>query len=177
MEKDMDIIFTKTKIKKLESFVVLSEKKRINRLLRRRLNFEIKKKNEMISKDVFFYLFWSFFYHELILASFRILFCHWKILFILIICRRTKFNSWSLWLILLLRLFLLSLSLSSSTIKTVPFKLFLWFSSLTILFFNVWYFFTKTTWGICYEVPIYVFYWRISTGSLFVILYRYNKIG
>jgi len=44
MEKGTDIIFTKTKMKKLESFVVLSEKKRINRLLRRKLNFEIKKK-------------------------------------------------------------------------------------------------------------------------------------
>ena len=132
---------------------------------------KLRKKMKWFNQSCIFCFYVKLSYHELILASFRILFCHWKILFILIICRRTKFNSWSLWLILLLRLFLLSLSLSSSTIKTVPFKLFLWFSYFTILFFNVWYFFTKTTWGICYEVPIYVFYWRISTGSLFVILY------
>ena len=82
---------------------------------------------------------------ELILASLRMLFCHWNMLFILMICNRTKLSSWSLWLIRLIRLFLLNLSLSSRTIRTVPFKLFLLFSSFTILFFKVWYFLTNTT--------------------------------
>ena len=77
MEKGMDTIFTKTKIKKLESFVVLSEKKRTNKLLRRKLNFEIKKKTKRsYQKKIIFYLFLKTLYHELILASLRILFCH-----------------------------------------------------------------------------------------------------
>lgn len=77
MEKGMDTIFTKTKIKKLESFVVLSEKKRTNKLLRRKLNFEIKKKTKRsYQKKFIFCFFLKTLYHELILASLRILYCH-----------------------------------------------------------------------------------------------------
>ena len=110
--------------------------------------------------------------HELILASFRMLFCHWKILFILMICNRTKLSYWSLWLILLIRLFLLNLSLSYKTIKTVPFRLFLLFYSLTIFFFSVRYFFIKTTCGIDSYVPNSVFCWIICTGFVFNTLKR-----
>jgi len=114
---------------------------------------------------------------ELILASLRMLFCHWNMLFILMICSRTKLSSWSLWLIRLIRLFLLNLSLSSRTIRTVPFKLFLLFSSFTILFFKVWYFLINTTWGIDSSVWDSMFCWIIYTGSLLRTLKRYGREG
>lgn len=50
----MDTIFTKIKTRKQESFVVLSEKKRKNKLLKNKLDFENKKKLKDLIKDLFF---------------------------------------------------------------------------------------------------------------------------
>lgn len=106
------------------------------------------------------------FNHELILAYLRMLFCHWKMLFIFMTCKSTKLSYWSLWLSLFARLFLESLSLSSRTIMTVPLRLFFLFYYLTIFFLRVWYFLTKTTCGIFYYISVKTLCWMIWIGSV-----------
>jgi hypothetical protein len=55
----MATIFTKIKIKKLESFVVLLEKRKINKFLKNNLNFETIKLEDFI-KMLFFSLILCF---------------------------------------------------------------------------------------------------------------------